>query len=97
MAKAKSKPTPKKPARKPAQRRKVAAKALATASRPGSKRDAVLALLRRANGATAHEIMKATGWQRHSVRGFIVAVVKTRLGLKVEAAVEDRGRVYRVG
>jgi hypothetical protein len=39
--------------------------------REGSKTEAILALLKRPGGATAKELMKATGWQPHSVRGFI--------------------------
>ena len=41
------------------------------ATRPGSKKDIVLKLLRREGGATLAELAKATGWQSHSIRGFL--------------------------
>ena len=55
------------------------------AARRGSKKAAVLAMLRKAEGATLAEIMKATGWQSHSVRGFLSASLGKAMGLKVES------------
>lgn len=67
------------------------------ADRQGSKQSDVLALLRRPTGATLEEIMKATGWQAHSVRGFISGTISKKLGLTVESTRgEDKVRSYRL-
>ena len=63
--------------------------------REGSKTATVLALIQRAKGATLAEIMEATSWQPHSVRGFISGTLGKKMGLKVESAKrEDGERVY---
>ena len=66
-------------------------------ARTGTKQALVVEMLRRSEGATVDQIMEATGWQRHSVRGAIAGALKKKLGLAVTSEkVEDRGRVYRV-
>jgi hypothetical protein len=62
-----------------------------------NKTATVLELLRRDGGATLEEIMSATGWQAHSVRGFISGALGKRMGLTVESAKgEDGKRTYSV-
>jgi hypothetical protein len=61
-----------------------------------SKQDAVIAMLRRPEGATVDEVAGATGWQRHTVRGVFSGTLKKKLGLTLASTKEERGRVYRV-
>ncbi|MBI4444758.1 MAG: DUF3489 domain-containing protein, partial [Acidobacteria bacterium] len=65
--------------------------------RAGSKKNEMIQLLKRPDGVTLQELMAATGWQGHSVRGFISAGVNKRMGLRVTSnRREDGQRVYRV-
>lgn len=62
-----------------------------------TKRDAVLKLLSRPDGSTIDEIMAATDWQAHSVRGFLSGTVKKQLGIDVTSErVEGEPRRYRI-
>lgn len=66
-------------------------------TRDGSKAAQVLDLLKRPDGATLAELMKATGWQAHSVRGFLSGTVSKKLGLAViSTKIEGGERNYSV-
>ncbi|MFZ5534129.1 MAG: DUF3489 domain-containing protein [Pseudomonadota bacterium] len=65
--------------------------------RPGTKLAALVVALRRPQGATNLQLMLATGWQPHSVRGAISGLLRKRLGLNVVLARNAAGeRVYRI-
>lgn len=65
--------------------------------RPGTKLAALVMGLRRPQGATSLQLMLATGWQPHTVRGAISGMLRKKLGLNVVLAHNDSGeRVYRV-
>ena len=68
-----------------------------TENREGTKQATLIAMLRAADGATIEEIMAATNWQSHTVRGAMAGALKKKLGLEVTSEkVEDRGRVYKL-
>jgi hypothetical protein len=72
-------------------------KAADGAGRDGSKKATVLALLKKPGGVTLKEIMAATDWQAHSVRGFISGALGKKMGLTVESTRrEDGERSYRL-
>ena len=67
------------------------------AVRPGTKIALLIDLLKRKEGVTIAEIVDATGWQQHSVRGAISGTLKKKLGLDVTSEPDpERGRVYRI-
>ena len=66
--------------------------------RAGTKQAVLIDLLRRKDGTTLDEMVAATGWQAHSVRGAMSAALKKKLGLIITSEkTEGRGRVYRIG
>ena len=69
----------------------------ATGARQGTKTAKVLDLLKRSGGASLKELRKATGWQAHSVRGFLSGVLGKKMGLTVRSTkAEDGQRRYSV-
>lgn len=65
--------------------------------RKGTKQATLIAMLRAPDGASIAEIMAATGWQSHTVRGAMSGALKKKLGLEITSEkVEDRGRVYKL-
>jgi hypothetical protein len=63
---------------------------------PGSKQSRVIAMLQSSSGTTIPAMMNATGWQQHSVRGFLAGVVRKRLKLKLSSKKVDDKRVYQI-
>lgn len=67
-----------------------------TASLKTSKTELVLTLLRGKTGASVVQIMQLTGWQAHSVRGFISGTVKKKLALNLDTQVREGVRYYQI-
>jgi hypothetical protein len=68
-----------------------------SAARHGTKKAKILDLLKRPDGVTLKALMKATGWQAHSVRGFLSGTLGKKMGTPVESFKSDAGeRAYRL-
>jgi hypothetical protein len=68
-----------------------------SAARVGSKTATILGLLKRREGATLKELMDATEWQAHSVRGFVSGTLRKKMGLKIESdKAADGERTYSI-
>src|SRR5262245_38670024 len=64
--------------------------------RTETKQARILAMLRAPSGTTIDAMMHATGWQQHSVRGFLAGVVRKKLGLNLVSAATEGRRLYRI-
>ena len=64
--------------------------------RSGSKQSFVLDMLRGEKGASVALIMTATGWQQHSVRGFLAGIVRKKLKLNLTSVPSENGRIYKI-
>jgi hypothetical protein len=89
--------TPAKSGKKTSPARKADTGGTKAKVRAGTKTAKILNLLKRPGGATAKELMKATGWQPHSVRGFLSGTVAKRMRMTVTSTKgEDGERRYSV-
>src|SRR5438270_3524776 len=96
-SKSKSKPSTRAATRKPSKSKPRSRSAQSTSTtRTDTKHARILAMLRTPAGATIAALMTATGWQQHSVRGFLAGVVRKKLGLNLVSEPTDKGRVYRL-
>src|SRR5205823_4852291 len=69
----------------------------ASSPKPRSSKQAeVIALLRRPEGATIADVVAATGWQPHTVRGLFSGTLKKKLGLTLGSEREENGRTYHI-
>ena len=62
----------------------------------GSKQARIITMLRSPDGVTIAAMMKATGWQQHSVRGFLAGVVRKKLKLNLNSKKIDGARIYSI-
>ncbi len=75
----------------------MAKKATKSKKQPTNKTQHILSMLQRPNGASIPELIKATEWQAHSVRGFLAGTVRKKMGLDITSTREDgKDRRYRV-
>jgi Protein of unknown function (DUF3489) len=93
---AKKRPSASSATRAPAARLPTPSTPDAQKSDPGSKQSRIIAMLQSPSGTTIAAMIKATGWQQHSVRGFLAGVVRKRLKLKLGSKKADGNRVYRI-
>jgi len=61
-----------------------------------SKQARVVEMLKSSTGTTIAAVMKATGWQQHSVRGFFAGVVQKKLRFSLSSEKNDGNRIYRI-
>ena len=96
MARSNTRPNPStKPARQLKSNTKKNTQRASRSSGRTTKHDRVLGLLQAKDGTSIAAISKVTGWQPHSVRGFLAGTVKKKLGLTLESEKTKSGRIYR--
>jgi len=71
-------------------------KRAAGTGRVESKQTRIIDMLRVPNGATIEAMAQATGWQPHSVRGFLAGIIRKKLGFNLVSTATESGRVYRI-
>ena len=81
---------------KPNFRKRPTAASSKPTARIGTEHDRIVAMLRLPAGATLASLVTATGWQPHSVRGFLAGVVRKKLGFNLVSEIGAKGRVYRI-
>ncbi len=75
----------------------MAKRAIKAKKQPANKTQQILGMLQRPSGASIPELIKATEWQAHSVRGFLAGTVRKRMGLDVTSTREGgKDRRYRI-
>ncbi len=84
-------------------KRKTTTKAATTTPTPTSeggvtenKKERITSVLQREEGATLAELMRITGWQAHSVRGFISGTLRKKLGLTIDSRREGSEHRYKI-
>lgn len=66
-------------------------------TRDGTKQAKLIAMLKAPEGATIHQMVDATGWQSHTLRGAMAGALKKKLGLTITSEkIDGRGRVYTI-
>ena len=97
-SRAQTAPQPRVPAVDATGAQKTGAAAKPRRTRDSTKQAQVIAMLRRPAGATIQQIVAATGWQAHTVRGTFAGAFKKKLGLAITSEKPEGGeRVYRIG
>ena len=96
MARSKTTPSPRRPAKQLKSNTKKSTQTASRLSGRTTKHDRVLGLLQAKGGTTIAAISKVTGWQPHSIRGFFARVVKKKLRLTLETEKSKSGRIYRI-
>ena len=66
-------------------------------AKAATKQDTILKLLRQEKGTTLDALIKTSGWQKHSIRGFLAGTVRKKLKLPLVSEKIDGVRIHRIG